>query len=1709
MKIFNKILAAFLALLLMLTLLPVGVFASEPWLEVGAQTNEGELPVVTLKMDVDALKSLLQGGEDSPVSPSEGISLDIVSLTNVFSPTELFEIIPREDLLSVFSIEDILDQLELSVLEQYIQVEELAKEINSEDMENLLSEIKDLSSVVDLPLALKSVDKSLLLAHMNEEKLLQDLDPWDAVELLLSAEGFSSSDLKAIVKVEELVADGKLDWTDLVDFDLFSSDTIVDVVATYVTLNTQDSAQIEELLGGDSLENYLNPDYSVNLPKLVAKVGVRKLIESPVATVDVEGLMNDPVVDSYAFLDLQSTLNRVKAVLAPLSAQELEPYIHKDVVLDKISIEDAVEMIGGYDKAIDYLYMDDLLADPALDLALLVPAVWIDKLVAAVGSERILSIIPLESIMAQISNDEIYEILPLLDLGEYTMPLLTLFLRKSLSAFDELSIDGTVVATKDHKQILQFNSGALVEVIGRILPSLEEFATLEDATLVSTPISFRYTVNGTELQKTKDLKLEVLLEGDITELQKVAARAAELLDRYVSYSFSGEELMLDITVPQKLANALNRVLDSDSLSESAKLKLLDMVNWDGEYLVGYLDELTADDVVSIMQAIDMEKVERFALQNAYVQRVLELATQLSGIDVTGLEPDALLDLAQKVPGIDSISQAILDRYGVDVFEELSGHESLEAFYEDAKQLAKENAEMIELLTDRLINLINTYVPEQYMDISLMDAYNGNGNFTLERSVSVNTKSIAEKLINRAVTALGLSNEQIEAIDLLLSQLSSEPQSVKLDLSLQLTDIYRVTYVDRGTNKELFSAFLPVGADLSIFKYQAPDGILLTDWQDADGNDVQTMPAHDITLYAGRKRVTVTFVDAGGNLMGEFEIYSGDTLAQYRAEIQALEDQIILPDVEEGHSNKHIYDSYQVSWYLYDAQTGAAASNAKYFPASRAFYENTTLIAGVTPKYHLYIEDVDYDVKLDIVDDSKFEFELTMNESLPDGFVLDLDRQNMLELAKSENIVSLTIFAKDKNGDPFEFLHMDDVFLASLSAAENHVTFDFKDTLEVPEYAKGTAYEKDQTSDFYHFDVYMDDQEFTDNFDGTLTITVPYIAVDEEGYSSRVHILHENGVREYVERVANKSGYVSFVAPHFSDYVICNEYELDLSFVSTQTEDPMYELLLKDSVLDGYSSNDLYFPEGYEITVSPVLSDARYTWAQTSYRFGAMENAETLDFGASFTMPANKVAMTVSAAPLEYYLYYHVLNLPVETQTYFFYDTDYNEILKPVDDADIMAKDPDGIPSPYQWLGFDPALFGTTDMHLYAKWGAAEYTVRFIVDGETLAEYGYTKENYQKISAPILPAVAGKLYSWPDYDLTSVFDDAPGTVLEVVANSPVDILYNITSDGIVTVAQNAKPGDQVTVTAPAKNGFHAVISVISADNTVYDLENGVFVMPAADVYVCVSYQLKPFTYTTVDGQSGEGSVDSATTFEITVPSGMMLANAPANCTLVASRTDESGNLILTYLPNLTEDGTVITWELTETAYSPVKIFNGKLFAQEGDPVSTYARALFAGWSPAVDGVLQFATFNALPAAASLLWLWILLAVVVLIAVIALLYLLCKKSKLSRKNPIARAIVWLVEHFFSLCMVIATFVLKLFGFTVKEKDAAKKPSQKVPQKAPEEKKASIANEAGSPKNSSNRKSGKKPKKKALAKKSKKKSMQKLSRKSKHKARNKRKK
>jgi membrane protease YdiL (CAAX protease family) len=85
--------------------------------------------------------------------------------------------------------------------------------------------------------------------------------------------------------------------------------------------------------------------------------------------------------------------------------------------------------------------------------------------------------------------------------------------------------------------------------------------------------------------------------------------------------------------------------------------------------------------------------------------------------------------------------------------------------------------------------------------------------------------------------------------------------------------------------------------------------------------------------------------------------------------------------------------------------------------------------------------------------------------------------------------------------------------------------------------------------------------------------------------------------------------------------------------------------------------------------------------------------------------------------------------------------------------------------------------------------------------------------------------------------------------------------------------------------------------------------------------------------------------------------------------------------------------------------------------------------------------MLATFALSAPAQSLLWLWILLAVLLLIAIIAILYALYINGKIKRPLFLLRFVTWIVGLFFGLCLAVSAFGLwfvGLFGKSDKAED-----------------------------------------------------------------------
>ena len=1663
MKVFSKVLALFLTLLMVLALVPVSALASEPWLE-GGVSNE-DVPVVTLKLDAGALLEVLQS-ENAPkeliAALISGAEIDLASLANVFGPEELFEIIPLDEFLKILDPEALFEEIGTEKLLSYVNTSEVAATLDAEKLEDLLDEVDDLNAVIEAEKVVNDIDKSLLLKYVYEDEVFAAVDLGKAVDLVLGVDGLTIADLKAAVKIDLLVADNKFAWSDLVNEDDLA-DINAAVVADYVTVDDSDVAKVEALLGGN-IDAYLDASDNIIITKVVEDIGINALLNDTtgVVTVNLEGLLQDTRVDVYDYVDFGVALTKVKAEVATMTAEEINLYTNKEAVYDLIDVDTAVvKLLGGYDKAVAYINTKALVADPDLDLALLVPGVRMDVLIEQVGGARILEIVSTDVIMDQITREELLEILRLVDLKPYVAPVLSLIFRKTVSNVDELVIDGTKVAAEDEYGMLSIDSAALVKALAGLVPTLDEIAEAEDGKFFTTQISYKYTPDKSETQKAKTFKVEFIVDGDLSKLQAAAGKMSELLKQYIDFGFENGTLSFELTTPAALAKVYNKFIDFDKLDDSTKAKVLDLVNLNGDKIVGFAADINIGDIVNTLAAIDLDAVYNKVLANAYVDKAIALVAEQTGKDLSEIELDELYNFVFEkgtgVPAIQKINSVILDKTGYDAIAILEQYEGINEIYNTATDAAVAKLETILAARNYLINKLDL-LPDSLMNMSIMSQYDGNGRFEFTKSATVNAKQILDKALEKAAEIEKIAGVA-DAIELLSSRISVGTISLTVNLALQMTDIYSATYKDQVDGTELFKVFLPVGADLSVFTYTDVNGVLINEWVDENGEAIETMPARDVVIYAGRTDVKVNFVDQFGNALGSIYVPSGETLADYADEIAAIEAKVDLPDFVLTEANKYLYDGYIVAWNLYDEATGAAANDRRIGLSRTVFTEDVTLIAYAMPDYFLHIKDVDYKVEL-AVDGTNYPFALTIREELPEGFNLDLDRAHLLTLANGDNNVTLSIKV---GAAAFEFLKLDDAILADFFArSTNDVSFDFAPYAEAPAATADSVYAKDVNAAFFGFNLLLDGAEFHENFAGDMIITLPYdkaisYSNTSDAFATRVHILNADGTREFVERLnADSAEYVSFKAPHFSDYVITNEYKLTLNFVSTDAKDPNKVL----GTLEGYVAEDLYFPAGATFTFNPVLTTNidDYTLVSATY------NNAALTFGAIVEMPDGAIEINVSIQPRECYVHYYVDGALYVTDSYAFYE---KYTLGHLTDAAVQAKNPNGYATTYKWIGFNDALLGSKDIYVSAQWDRIAYTVKFLKeDGSVLETLGFNADNYASLIVPNVPAKAGYVGAWEAYDLADfIAKNATGAELTV---KPVytALTYNVVTDGIAEAPATAKVGETVQIKINAPAGFDVTVTVVTAGQKSINVTNNSFTMPADDVYVNVVLKAKTLNYT-VNGNKGSATVGSVATFDVTVPVGQVLKTAPAgsgvNCVLINSKV-EGGNLVLTYAFDVTKEGIAITWELEDSKYNVLKIFNGKLFEDAGEPVP-HDKAVFAGWSASVAGYLQYANFTAAEKTVSLWWLWVLIALIVIIAFIVIIYLLFKAGKIGL-NVLTRVVLWIANIFFIVCMAIAAFGLKiagLFGWKEKEEIAAESSEELAAEEAAEEATEEVAEEA----------------------------------------------
>ena len=235
MKRFSKVLAMLLAILTVVTMLPLTAFA-EPWIGVdGSPADEatGSESTLTVTINADKLTAILkENGVSSSLLEElkNGISVDRNALLNVFSMDEIFEIVPQEKLLEAVDMDALLEQIDVT---DYINVSELLtnSDVDVKALLDLLPEGSKIEDYVDVSKLIKYVDPADAIGYV----VMSEMIGYVNIKLFVEKAG---ANLDEIVVFSELFADdlvvlndGAVSLQQILDAGLLTTDILNQMVA--------------------------------------------------------------------------------------------------------------------------------------------------------------------------------------------------------------------------------------------------------------------------------------------------------------------------------------------------------------------------------------------------------------------------------------------------------------------------------------------------------------------------------------------------------------------------------------------------------------------------------------------------------------------------------------------------------------------------------------------------------------------------------------------------------------------------------------------------------------------------------------------------------------------------------------------------------------------------------------------------------------------------------------------------------------------------------------------------------------------------------------------------------------------------------------------------------------------------------------------------------------------------------------------------------------------------------------------------------------------------------------------------------------------------------------------------------------------------------------------------------------------------------------
>ena len=659
-----------------------------------------------------------------------------------------------------------------------------------------------------------------------------------------------------------------------------NEDAIVEDILTDIAEQLTDSIQttVDNVYELNGAAGY-SPDVSIKIDELIANVKEHKDNGESIM------ISLDDVVDIVKVVDNKESIVNV------INEIEVSSEI-KDIVKNSSSTESVNFFVSvDMDTIIDIFQNIEMNNNDVKDIVNSIGMDSIIDIVNSIGMDRVVDL----ANAVHFTKDDLHDVVQNIIPGTSINSL--------LKTINSVTVDGNLLYDDN-----EFKMSGLERVI-KNLPRPSQIANYTDEQMKITWALDIDTIFG-----SVNFDLTIGFQGDCSLIRSTAKEISEIFDVYVENG----TYYIDIHAPEKLDNLLLRICNSSSISDDIKLGIFNTAFSTIDEIYTKITNKTLDEYIELLKEVDYKTVlanfynaenlnklfntTKFtdARLDKFVDEVCELVSKASNlsydriknfvsryVDISSLDDTAVEKLVNDtiavLKKIDSLS---LDSSLLREFIDPNSSYTNENIYEYLDKLSNYESYFNRLM--QYIAKVYEAAPDRIKDNTILDYYQGNGQFAYSGTINLNI----EKLL---VTLSSSYGEKIyEALSMVFDRL---PSQIKVSITAEIPDVYQVTY---NIGNETKVGMLPVGANLDFFaNTQSINNYPIQKWVDVNGMEYTTMPATDIELFA----------------VTEFEAYINDGIVKvYDGEPYTLE-VTTMPD-----------DNYTYQWYKNDTAIVGATSS---------------------------------------------------------------------------------------------------------------------------------------------------------------------------------------------------------------------------------------------------------------------------------------------------------------------------------------------------------------------------------------------------------------------------------------------------------------------------------------------------------------------------------------------------------------------------------------------------------------------------------------------------------------------------------------------------------------------------------------------------------------------------------------------------------------